>query len=132
MCLPLNDPPKMVHRSTESGNEEVDSKMFLAEDDINLPELFNRVQNVFIQLNQWEQDMKDSVLADKGIQDLLYISEPILKNHVSVMDNTFALIAHSRFRDCDDPVVVDLNDPPKMVHRSTISGFMTTSTLTLL
>ena len=91
----------------ESDIDEVDSKMFLAEDDISLPELFNRVQNVFIRLNQWEQDMKDSVLADKGIQDLLDISEPILKNHVSVMDNTFALIAHSRFRDCDDPVVVE-------------------------
>lgn len=100
-CLCLRD------RITNTPNEKLSDKITILEEDISLPGLFNRVQDVFIKINDWNRAMKDSVLADKGIQDLLDISEPILLNHVSVMDNTFALIAHSRKYPCDDPVVVE-------------------------
>jgi hypothetical protein len=47
---------------------------------MDLRELFNRVQRVFVTLHAWLLKMEQSVSANKGIQDLLELSEPIFKN----------------------------------------------------
>jgi hypothetical protein len=58
--------------------------------------LFNKVQRVFVSVSAWLMNMEQSVSANKGLQDLLTLSEPILKNHITVQDSSFKLLAYTK------------------------------------
>lgn len=97
--------------------------VFIIEDYISLALLFNDVQRVFIKIQEWISALRESVMSEKGIQDLLDLSDNITLNHISVMDHTFRLMAHSRNIPCDDPVVVELirlgYHPDEMIEKLT-------------
>ncbi len=88
--------------------EELLNDMVIINENINLFELFNHVQEVFIKMNNWTVQMQESIVNNKGIQDLIDLSEPILKNHISVLDATFKLLAHTKNIECNDPIISDL------------------------
>ncbi len=62
---------------------------------MDLRNLFNDVQRVFVKLNTWILQMEQSISANKGIQDLLTISESIIQNHITVQDSTFKLLYYT-------------------------------------
>lgn len=66
--------------------------------------LFSLVQRIFITVNTWELAMEQSVAAGKGLQDLLTLSEPILRNHITVQDASFKLLSWTKGIDITDPV----------------------------
>ncbi len=86
---------------------------------MDLRELFNRVQRVFISLHFWFLRMEQSISADKGIQDLLTLSEPIFKNHIAVQDSTFKLLYYTKGIKTTDTVTSKLVEygyhPPETV-----------------
>lgn len=63
---------------------------------MDLRELFNRVQRIFVNINSWIMKMEQSVSANRGIQDLLTLSEPIFRNHIAVQDSTFKLLYYTK------------------------------------
>jgi hypothetical protein len=63
---------------------------------MDLRELFNRVQRVFITVHSWIMKMEQSVSANKGLQDLLTLSEPIFRNHIVIQDSTFKLLYYTK------------------------------------
>lgn len=97
------------------------SGMIIINENISLFELFNHVQEIFIKINRWKIQMQESIVKNKGIQDLIDLSEPILKNHISVLDSTFKLLAHTRNIECDDPIISELlylgYHPEKMIEK---------------
>lgn len=71
---------------------------------IDVRELFNRVQRIFLQVHSWVMKMEQSVAANKGLQDLLTLSEPIFKNHIVIQDSTFKLLYYTKGIKTDDVV----------------------------
>jgi hypothetical protein len=63
---------------------------------MDLRELFNRILRIFVRINSWVMKMEQSVIANKGLQDLLTLSEPILKNHIDMQDSTFKLLHYTK------------------------------------
>lgn len=75
---------------------------------LKLPELYNEVQRVFTRIGGWRAAMQRSVIQNKGVQELLDLSEPVIKNHIAVMDSTFKLLAYTKNVTTDDPMANEL------------------------
>jgi sugar diacid utilization regulator len=75
---------------------------------LKMPELFNEVQRVFTHIGGWQSLMQRSVMQNKGMQDLLDLSESVLRNHIAVMDSTFKLLAYTKNVETDDPMANEL------------------------
>jgi hypothetical protein len=71
---------------------------------ISLRELFNRVQRVFVRINTWLMRMEQSVSANKGLGDLLALSEPVFRNHINIQDSTFKLLHYTKGVETDDMI----------------------------
>ena len=70
---------------------------------IELKELFNEVQRIFVRISDWIIAMQRSVMANEGIQALITLSEGIIGNYITVMDPTFKLLAYTKNIETDDP-----------------------------
>jgi len=55
--------------------------------------IYNKIFSV---INDWERSMQKSLLAQKGLQDLLNISESIMGSHIAVFDCSLNLLAQTR------------------------------------
>lgn len=75
---------------------------------LELRELFNAVQRVFVRIHNWAMQMQESVIKNKGLQELMNLSEPILGNHIAVMDAAFRLMAYTKNIETDDEVTNEL------------------------
>ena len=64
---------------------------------VSATELLNRVNRVFSTLSQWVFDMQNSVIASEGVQALLDLSRPLLKNPVVLVDLTYKVLAHTLY-----------------------------------
>ena len=71
---------------------------------LELRELFNEVQRIFVRISSWIIDMQRSLIENEGIQALITMSEAIIGNHIAVMDPTFKLLAYTKHVKTDDPV----------------------------
>ncbi|MCC8123783.1 MAG: helix-turn-helix domain-containing protein [Oscillospiraceae bacterium] len=71
---------------------------------LSMRELFNETQRIFVRISNWIIDMHRSVMRNEGIQALITLSEPIIGNHIAVMDPTFKLMAYTKNVETDDPV----------------------------
>lgn len=69
--------------------------------------LLNILQDSFYRYRNWERSMDRSIAADEGIQKLIDLSQPFLKNHVVVVDPALKLMGSSKL-ECDDPITVEL------------------------
>ena len=58
--------------------------------------LFYEIERVFQRMKDWERRMRKSLFAQRGIQDLLNISEPMIDGQVVVYDASFNILAQSR------------------------------------
>lgn len=92
----------------ESETEEALRGMVIVNENMNLRELFNRVQKIFIKINRWIMLMQQSIVQNKGIQDLLDLSEPIIQNYIHVLDPTFKVLAYTKNLLFDDPIVKEV------------------------
>ena len=71
-------------------------------------DLYMQLRDYFALLGRWEYDVRNALLEDKGYQDILDLSEPVLGNFVSVSDSSFRLIAYTKNTPVDDPVTCSL------------------------
>lgn len=66
------------------------------------------LQGVFLKYREWERSLDASCLANEGIQQLLNLSEPFLRNNTVVVDPALKLLAHTAGIACDDPITIEL------------------------
>lgn len=88
--------------------EETMRGLIVIKKNLGLHELFNKVQRVFTIIGGWIMDMRRSLLEEKGLQELMNLSETIIGNHIDVMDATYKLIAYTKNIETDDEVTNDL------------------------
>jgi len=61
------------------------------------PELIlNEIAAIFERIARWEAQMSESIIQNKGIQDLLTLSEPIIGYHIAVSDPSLKLLAYTK------------------------------------
>ncbi len=88
----------------ESETEERLSSMMIINENMEIERLFSRVQDVFMQISNWVEDMRLSVIHGKTLQDIMDLSEPILQNFIAVSDSALKLLAYTKNIASDDPV----------------------------
>ena len=95
-------------RQDESESEDSLKNVFVINKNMDQRELLNGVQVVFARIQGWVQLMQESVLANRGLQDLMNLSEPIIGNHISVQDESFNLLAYTKNIETDDDATLQL------------------------
>ena len=71
-------------------------------------QVFNAMLEVFYRFGSWERDM-DAVLGRRGgLQELMDVSEKMLRNNVVVVDPALKLLAYTKGTPCDDPITMEL------------------------
>ncbi len=75
---------------------------------LSLQELFNQTQRIYLRVVNWKMQLLRSVSRREGIQVLMDLSEPMIGNHIAVMDSSFKLIGYTRHVKTDDQVSNEL------------------------
>lgn len=71
-------------------------------------QVFNALLEIFYRFGMWERDM-DAVLGrGGGLQELMDVSEKMLRNNVVVVDPALKLLAYTKGTPCDDPITMEL------------------------
>jgi sugar diacid utilization regulator len=82
--------------------------IYVVNKNLNLRELFIAVQRIFVRIQNWILRMQKSILNNQGLQALLSLCEPIIGNHVTIMDASFNLLAYTKSVFTDDEVQTKL------------------------
>ncbi|MCL2165715.1 MAG: helix-turn-helix domain-containing protein [Clostridiales bacterium] len=85
-------------------------QVYVINQNMDQKELLNAVRQVFSRIESWVMQMQESVLANRGMQDLMRLCEPIIGNHISVMDASFNLLAYTKNVEADDESLLHLVD----------------------
>lgn len=92
----------------ELETEETLEGIFIVHRNLDQRELFNVVNRIFLRLRDWVTQMQISVLDNLGVQYLLDLSEPIIGNHITVLDSSFKLLAYTQHVETDDENLLQL------------------------
>lgn len=95
-------------RQDESEAGDYLKNIFVINKNMDQRELLNAVRYVFSRIQNWVLQMQESVLANRGLQDLMNLSEAIIGNHISVQDESFNLLAATKNIDTDDETTQQL------------------------
>lgn len=60
-------------------------------------QIFNRIQEIFLKFNQWDEEMKDTVLNQKGYDALVKCSEAIITAPFGIINKGMKCIACSEY-----------------------------------
>ncbi len=71
-------------------------------------EVFDGLLETHDRYRIWEKEMDACATRDDGLQDLLDVSEPYLRNNVVIVDPALKLLAYTRGIPCDDPITMEL------------------------
>ncbi len=88
----------------EKVNEKDFQNLVILEDCHDLCGLFNDVINIFFEFEKWTGRMQTAISQNKGLQDLIDISEAMLGNHIDILDGSFKLLAYTKRIESEDPV----------------------------
>ena len=88
--------------------DEALERIFIVRRNMDSRDLFTVVQRLFMRIHDWVMQMQVSVLNNRGMQDLMDISEPVLGNHITVLDSSFKLLAYTKNVKTDDENLVQL------------------------
>jgi sugar diacid utilization regulator len=87
----------------ERETQELLSGMIIINENLELEQLFSEVQETFILMNDWYEDMQDAIIKHKSMQDIISMSEPVIGNFISVSDSSLSLLAYTKNISTDDP-----------------------------
>jgi sugar diacid utilization regulator len=91
-------------RQDDAETGESLQNIYIVNKNLNLNELFIAVQRVFIRIQNWIVQMQESVLNNLGLQALLNLCEPVIGNHITILDASFNLLAYTKNVYTDDAV----------------------------
>jgi hypothetical protein len=97
-CICLRD-----RISDEQETKELLSGMIIINENLELEQLFSEIQDTFILINDWYEDMQDAIIMHKSMQDIISMSEPVIGNFISVSDSSLSLLAYTKNISTDDP-----------------------------
>ena len=71
-------------------------------------EIFDEMLEVHDRYRMWEKTMDVLASCNEGLQELVDISAPFLRNNVVIVDPALKLLAYTKATPCDDPITVEL------------------------
>ncbi len=89
---------------TEQG--EAVRNCFIVNENITRLQLLTTVQDRFYSVLHWENTLKEALLNNCSIQELVDLCPPFLENHIQITDASFMKLAQSTKIDCDCPIVI--------------------------
>lgn len=78
--------------------------VIIINENLELDQLYSEVQDIFVSINNWYQEMQDAIIRQKSIQDIITMSETIIGNFITVSDTALTLIAYTKNMTTDDPL----------------------------
>ena len=78
--------------------------VIIINENLEFDQLYSEVQDIFVSINNWYQEMQDAIIRQKSIQDIITMSEPIIGNFITVSDTALTLIAYTKNITTDDPL----------------------------
>lgn len=66
-------------------------------------DVFSTVQDIFSRIVEWNERMKDYLIQNRPIQDILCLSEDIIGNFITISDSSLGLVAYTAGLDVDCP-----------------------------
>ena len=64
-----------------------------------------RMSEFFLKISEWYEDMLLVVASQKGVQEILTLSEKVIGNFISVSDSALALVAYTKNIIAADPII---------------------------
>lgn len=93
------------------GEKNLKTNLILLNTTSNLPEIFNKLQQIFFDHQRYLQfsaKLMNALVLGKGIEQLLEIGYEFLENPMLINDTSFKLIAHIEKKEIDDPFWNDI------------------------
>ena len=82
--------------------------MIVINENVEVENLLSIVSDIFLTIGEWQRQMQDALIHDRGLQQLLDLSVPILENTINISDSAFMLLARTDSIETDDPLSVEL------------------------
>ena len=86
------------------------SGMIIINENMEVELLLNLVEDIYQRISDWYQSMQDMLIRERGLQELLELSEPIIGNTINISDSAFTLLARTTHIETDDPISQDLRE----------------------
>ncbi len=96
-CVCLRD---RIHDERESA--EALSGLLIINENIEFEQLYFEIQDTFLLINSWYEDMQEAIINKKSMQDILSLSEPVIGNFISITDSALTLLAYTKNISTDD------------------------------
>ncbi len=87
----------------ERETNELLSGLIVINQNMELEQLFSELQDTFVCINDWYEDMQSAIITQRSMQDIISMSEPIIGNFISVSDSALSLLAYTKNISTDDP-----------------------------
>ncbi|MCL2391931.1 MAG: helix-turn-helix domain-containing protein [Oscillospiraceae bacterium] len=84
------------------------SKTIVVEEEVELAQFFAEVQEIFVNVTTWYENMLHALITKKSMQDILSMCEHVIGNFISISDSALALLAYTKRIQTDDPVSIFL------------------------
>lgn len=67
-------------------------------------DVFTAIQRCFFQIIEWNEQMKDYIITNHSLQDILRLSEDVIGNYITISDSALGLMAYTAGLSVDCPV----------------------------
>lgn len=67
-------------------------------------DVFTAIQSCFFRIIEWNERMKDYIIQNRSMQDILLLSEAVIGNYITVSDSSLGLMAYTSGLSVDCPV----------------------------
>lgn len=66
--------------------------------------IFNEVQDILTKFNQWYSTLMDSLITNKGLQEILDIGYKLIENPIVLFDISFKILGQTKLIELDEPI----------------------------
>lgn len=90
--------------------EELLQNMIIVNENMDVQLLFFMVQDIFIRINAWYQDMLNALIREESLQHIVNLSQTIIGNTINIFDSAFTLLAKTQDIETDDELSLLLTE----------------------
>ncbi|MBV7274340.1 helix-turn-helix domain-containing protein [Clostridium sp. PL3] len=76
--------------------------LIVLKDNIDLFIIFNEVQDILMRFNKWSSKLMNSLISNKGLQQILNIGYELIENPIILFDTSFKILSHIRVNELDE------------------------------
>ncbi len=94
----------------DAETEESLDGMIIINENMEVPFLLNRIQEIYQRIDDWYRGMQDALIREKSLQYILDLGDEVIGNTINISDSAFTLLAYTENIETDDKVSLDLRE----------------------